>query len=133
MKKSETFAVDFDGTLCENAWPFIGEPHYDMIEWVKKLQSHGHKIILWTCRCKMDLVNAIVWCADYGLFFDAINDNLESHKKKYKNDSRKIFADYYVDDKAIYPSAMPFMMEKEAVINERNDNEWGGDFYDANL
>lgn len=108
----ETLAVDFDGTLCEKAWPKIGEPKHDMIDWIKGLQSEGHKIILWTCRCGMDLVNAIVWCADHGLFFDAVNDNLEEHKIRFGNNSRKIFADYYIDDQSIYPSNMPFGFER---------------------
>ena len=51
----------------------------------------------------MDLVNAIVWCADQGLFFDAVNDNLEEHKKRFGGNSRKIFADHYIDDKSLNP------------------------------
>ena len=105
--KPEVFAVDFDGTLCKNAWPNIGEPIYDMIDWVKQLRQNGHKIILWTCRDGMPLVEAVTWCAEHGLFFDAINDNLEDHKHLFGGNSRKILADYYVDDKALYPSAMP--------------------------
>ena len=110
--KPEVFAVDFDGTLCRNAWPNIGEPHYDMIEWIKDLRRNGHKIILWTCREGMKLVDALVWCADHGLFFDAVNDNLEDHKRRFQGNSRKVLADYYVDDKAIYASALPFMARK---------------------
>lgn len=107
--KLETFAVDFDGTLCRNAWPGIGEPYYEMLNWIKELRKNGHKIILWTCREGMPLVDALVWCADHGLFFDAVNDNLEEHKRQFQGNSRKILADYYVDDKAIYASALPFM------------------------
>ena len=115
--KSEVFAVDFDGTLCENAWPDIGEPRYDVINWVKKLHENGHKIILWTCRSGMALVEAIVWCAERGMFFDAVNDNLEEHKELFGGNSRKILADYYVDDKAIFPSTMPFMFESPDEYN----------------
>lgn len=110
--KTEVIAVDFDGTLCENRWPYIGTPHYDLIDWIKQLREHGHRIILWTCREGMPLVDAIVWCADHGLFFDAVNDNLEDHKRQFGGNSRKILADFYVDDKSIYPSAMPFMFER---------------------
>lgn len=101
---SKVYAVDFDGTLCKNAWPNIGKPHTHTIEWLKELKKNDCKLILWTCREGMDLVNAIVWCADQGLFFDAVNDNLEEYKKKFGNNSRKIFADYYVDDKSLNPS-----------------------------
>lgn len=101
--KTKVYAIDFDGTLCENAWPDIGSPHRDMIEWAKNVKRMGDKIILWTCRDNMQLVDAIVWCADQGLFFDAINDNLDEHVQRYGNNCRKIFADCYIDDKAVYP------------------------------
>ena len=29
MRKA--IAIDFDGCLCENAWPEIGAPHWDVI------------------------------------------------------------------------------------------------------
>lgn len=115
----ETFAVDFDGTLCTNKWPRIGEPRYDIINWIKQLRDDGHKIILWTCRCGMPLVDAIVWCADHGLFFDAVNDNLEEHKLAFGGNSRKVMADYYVDDKALYPSAMPLRVERRERYGRR--------------
>ena len=109
-EKKLVFAVDFDGTLCTNAYPCIGEPCHEIINWIKKLRNDGHKIILWTCRDGMRLVDAIVWCADQGLFFDTVNDNLESHKKLYKGNSRKILADFYIDDKAIYPTDIELLM-----------------------
>ena len=111
--KTEVFAVDFDGTLCENAWPGIGEPCHDMINWIKQLLQMGHQVILWTCRDGMQLVSAIVWCAKHGLFFDAVNDNLEEHVRHFGNNCRKIFADYYIDDKSVYPSGLPFIFERD--------------------
>lgn len=110
--KVETFAVDFDGTLCENNWPEIGEPYHDMINWIKELRQMGHKVILWTCRDRMPLVEAVTWCAENGLFFDAINDNLEEHIKQFGSNSRKICADYYIDDRSVYPSGLPFIFER---------------------
>ena len=29
-------AVDFDGTMCENKWPEIGEPNLELIAYLKK-------------------------------------------------------------------------------------------------
>lgn len=46
----KVIAVDFDGTLCENKFPEIGEPKKDIIDAVKKLRQQGNKIILWSCR-----------------------------------------------------------------------------------
>ena len=34
-----------------------------------------------------------------GLEFDAVNDNLEEMKQIYGNNPRKIYADWYIDDK----------------------------------
>lgn len=99
--KHKIFAVDFDGTLCDGAYPGIGEPHTEMIESVKKLRQDGHKIILWTCREGDDLEKAVSWCADQGLTFDAVNDNLEETKQWFGGNSRKIVADFYIDDKAL--------------------------------
>lgn len=91
-------AVDFDGTLCENAWPDIGAPNVELIDFLKQRKEQGNKLILWTMREGRDLLNALYWCADYGLTFDAVNDNDEDLKKRYNNNPRKVFANWYIDD-----------------------------------
>ena len=93
-------AVDFDGTLCKNAWPDIGEPNWELIELLKKRQAEGDKLILWTCRTGKQLVNASKWCSERGLIFDALNDNLPESIEMFGNNSRKVFADMYIDDKS---------------------------------
>lgn len=95
------YAIDFDGTLCENAYPEIGKPNIAMIEYIKVLRQNGHKIILWTCREDADLEKAVSWCADQGIAFDAVNDNLEENKEYFGGNSRKIVAHYYIDDRAV--------------------------------
>lgn len=94
-------AVDFDGTLCENAFPNIGAPKKDVIATIKEYQSYGWKIILWTCRNKEHLTKAIAWCKLYGLEFDAVNTNLPEVQEMFGGDTRKIFADVYIDDKNV--------------------------------
>ena len=91
-------AVDFDGTLFENKWPDIGEPIMEVMNYVKKEQAAGSKIILWTCRSGMELVNALYHCKKYGIVFDAVNKNLPEIIEKYGVDARKIYADVYIDD-----------------------------------
>lgn len=59
---SKIIAVDFDGTLCENKWPEIGEANEDMIYYLRKRQAEGDKLILWTCRVGDMLRKAINWC-----------------------------------------------------------------------
>lgn len=94
------FAVDFDGTLCKEAWPEIGEPNLALIHYLLCMKTHGEKIILWTCRDGELLEKAVSWCREYGLVFDAINDNLPEMIKRFGGNSRKIFADIYIDDRA---------------------------------
>ena len=95
------YAIDFDGTLCENAWPEIGKPKYAVIAYCKKLKEEGHKLILNTCREGVLLYRAEVWCCKHGLTFDAYNENLPELIKEFGGDCRKISADFYIDDKNI--------------------------------
>ena len=93
-------AVDFDGTLTMNdISPEIGEPRTDLITRLIDEQAKGAKIILWTCRCGEYLDSAVSWCRSQGLYFDAVNDNLQLVKDWFGNDCRKVFADVYFDDK----------------------------------
>ena len=102
-RKNSIFAVDFDGTLCENDWPNIGSPNVTLIRILIAMREKGDKIILWTCRCGDNLTEAIEWCRSHGLEFDAVNDNLPECVAEFGDNSRKIFADVYIDDKSIRP------------------------------
>ena len=95
------FAVDFDGTLCKERWPEIGPENKPLIDWLIMQQKSGVKLILWTMREGELLDNAVKWCADRGLVFDAINDNLQVMKDRYQNNPRKVFADCYIDDRNV--------------------------------
>lgn len=96
-------AVDFDGTLCADAYPEIGAPNQYLIEQLKLKREQGTKLILWTCRSHTDLADAVEWCKQQGLEFDAVNDNLSECTMRFGNNSRKIYADIYLDDKACSP------------------------------
>ncbi len=92
-------AVDFDGTLCENKWPEIGEPNLELIAYLKERRAAGDKLILWTCRVGEILENAVKWSAEHGLVFDAVNENLPEVLEWMGGDTRKIFANEYIDDR----------------------------------
>ena len=94
-------AVDFDGCLCENKWPEIGKPKEAIIRQLLAEREWGAKLILWTCREGKMLAEAVEWCRGFGLEFDAVNANLPEMNAMYGNDSRKIGADEYWDDKAV--------------------------------
>lgn len=94
-------AVDFDGTLCTDLFPQIGAANKAIVDKVKLLQAYGIKTILWTCREGEYLQAAVKWCDSEGLKFDAVNQNIPERIDKWGNDSRKIGADEYWDDKAV--------------------------------
>lgn len=99
-------AVDFDGTLCENAWPGIGPARAGVIDYVLEQQMTGAKLILWTNRRGEKLEEAVKWCAARGIAFDAVNENLSEVIERFGGDTRKVFADEYLDDKAVLPDAV---------------------------
>lgn len=93
------YAVDFDGTLCENKFPGIGRPNTALIEFLKKQQSEGNIVILWTMRDGDLLDNALEWLMDKCDFTpDEVNDNIGFMKEFYGNNPRKVFANVYIDD-----------------------------------
>lgn len=94
-------AVDFDGTLCENKFPEIGEPKQEVINTIKEYRNYGWKIILWTCRNREYLTKALEWCRKQGLEFDAINENLPEVETFFGGYTRKVYADVYIDDKNV--------------------------------
>ena len=93
------YAVDFDGCLCKNAYPDIGEPNARLIRDLMRLRQKGNYVILWTCREGEKLDDAVQWCGRFGLVFDAVTANLPMIIQAH-GDSRKVYADYYIDDKA---------------------------------
>lgn len=105
-KPDDIIAVDFDGTLAENAWPGIGRPIEPVIEYIKRRKAKGARIILWTNRVGEKLDEAIAWCAERGIVFDAVNANLPDIIEAFGGDCRKIFANEYLDDRAVLPSQM---------------------------
>ena len=100
--RKKYFAIDFDGTLhTDGVYGNIGRPNWAIINACKRLQEMGHCIILNTCRENKDLQEAIDWCKDKGLVFDYVNENAKELIDIWKNDCRKIGADYYLDDRNI--------------------------------
>lgn len=99
MRKA--IAIDFDGCLCEGVWPNIGKPHWGVIQRAKEEQAKGAGLILWTCRVGECLEEAVAACAEWGLVFDAVNDNLPERISTYGANPRKVNADEYWDDRAV--------------------------------
>jgi len=105
-------AVDFDGTLAlGDSFPNVSNaaPNMALIRALEHLQANGHQIILWMCRENYGgkyyedgpyLIDAVKFCEQYGLNFDAINKNIgEQDGEEGILYGRKISADIYIDDK----------------------------------
>lgn len=99
MRDYKVIAIDFDGTLWETNWPRLVRPILPVIEMAKTRKTAGDKLILWTCREGAELDAAVEACRNYGLEFDAVNDNLPELKEEWGNNPRKVAADVYWDDK----------------------------------
>lgn len=91
-------AVDFDGTLVQNKFPEIGDINPVVWGAVLRAKAKGVKLILWTSRTGEMLEQAIQFCNNYGLIFDAVNDNIPE-VKALGWDARKVFATMYIDDR----------------------------------
>jgi hydroxymethylpyrimidine pyrophosphatase-like HAD family hydrolase len=111
MGKVRVLAVDFDGTLAtygSGQWPTIGKPKKEVIDRVKEYKANNWQIILWTCRSGKYLEEAVDWCKNLGLEFDAVNKNTEVIAEREATNqgvssseelSPKIYATFYLDDK----------------------------------
>jgi hydroxymethylpyrimidine pyrophosphatase-like HAD family hydrolase len=95
------FAIDFDGTIVTDKYPDIGEPIPEAIESIREIKRLGHKIIIWSCRVEPQLSNMRKFLMFHNIPFDHINENCPFKIAYYNNDTRKIGADYYIDDKMI--------------------------------
>ena len=93
-------AVDFDGTIVEDAYPDIGKTKLFAFETLKRFQQDGHRLILWTYRCGGRLEEAVAFCKNNGIEFYAINSSFPEESYD-ESKSRKIHADIFIDDRNI--------------------------------
>jgi hydroxymethylpyrimidine pyrophosphatase-like HAD family hydrolase len=93
-------AIDFDGTIVEDAFPKVGKPMIFAFETILKLQANGHRLILWTYRSGRKLKEAVAFCEENGIEFYAVNKNYPEEIFDDKI-SRKIHADLFIDDRNV--------------------------------
>jgi len=93
-------AIDFDGTIVDDAYPKIGKTRIFAFETLKRLQQDGHRLILWTYRNGEKLQEAVDFCKENGIEFYAVNASF-SEEKLDTTRSRKIHADLFIDDRNI--------------------------------
>lgn len=91
-------AVDYDDTLVRGS-----EANLALISRLIGAQRQGHVVILWTCREGKSLAEALDTLAGYGFRPNLVNRNAPAAIRTFGGDSRKIYADLYIDDKAVKP------------------------------
>lgn len=95
-------AVDFDGTIVEHKYPEIGQEVPFAIDTLKMLIKDQHRLILWSVREGTLLDEAVEWCRARGVEFYAVNkDYPEEEKEKNNHFSRKLKADFFIDDRNV--------------------------------
>ena len=100
FKQSLVIAIDFDGTIVEHRYPFIGRIRPFAFETMEALQIKGHRLILWSYRKGKKLEDAVKFCGAHGIEFYAINKNYPEEIWD-ENGSRKILAHIYIDDRNV--------------------------------
>ena len=114
--RNKIIAVDFDGTLVENKWPEIGATNTKVLDYCKEEQAKGTRIILWTNRVGNALDAAVKWCKENDLHLDAVNDNIQESIDFFGFNTRKIYADEFIDDRALNKFSLPY--------SEETSNTW---------
>ncbi len=98
-----TIAVDFDGTIVTHDYPNIGSELPFATETLRMLIKDRHRLILWSVREGKLLQDAVDWCKERGVEFYAVNRDFPEERGVENNNhfSRKLKADYFIDDKGI--------------------------------
>ncbi len=102
LKKSMLISVDYDGTICDHAFPEVGVPTEGAIETLKDLIADGHLLILNTCRederRRSYLTEVVDFMKSHGVEFVSVNQNRPEDEFRDKP-GRKVYADVYIDDR----------------------------------
>ncbi len=102
-------AIDFDGTIVEHKFPYIGRLKPNAVETITRLYHEGHKIIIWTCRtsqrngnfpkdAKPTIFDVKEFLDENNIPYHTINNNIPEIAFQ---PSPKVYADIYIDDKQL--------------------------------
>jgi hydroxymethylpyrimidine pyrophosphatase-like HAD family hydrolase len=100
-KKRLVLGIDFDGTIVEEAFPNIGAIKPKTVELMQEAMDKGHLVIVWTARSMKAESDAIDFLNDNNIPYHYVNENPEDPYYIRGEQGRKIFCDYYLDDRAV--------------------------------
>lgn len=108
-------AIDFDGTISRGKYPAIDGLQPYAAEVINRLYQAGHYLIINTCRSGEQCLEAVNFMLQHGIPFHRVNDNHPEQTALYNN-SRKIYAHLYIDDKNL--GGFPGWLQAEQMIKE---------------
>lgn len=120
MKKL-ILAIDFDGTIATDSFPEVGTLREDADVIIRKLYEDGHDIIINTCRTGKYEGLAEYFLVDNNIPYHFINSNLPRVIDTYKQDCRKISADFYIDNRNI--CGLPSWKEIYNIVSSAANSE----------
>ena len=109
---NKIIAVDFDGTITK-AGEYKGFGKYELpnehvIDWLQARHEEGCIIVIWTCRQEREYADIKSYCKIWQIPFDGINTNRFAPIEilVLKDNSPKIYADLYLDDRSMHPDEL---------------------------
>ncbi|CAB4131405.1 hypothetical protein UFOVP276_189 [uncultured Caudovirales phage] len=93
--RPKILAIDLDNTTLFDMHPEMGKPIGDIAKQLEALRTAGWAVVIWTVRNESQKIAEKL--KEYGVPYDYIND----HPWNHKHSSRKIYADVYLDDRAM--------------------------------
>ena len=109
-------AIDFDGTISRGKFPAIDGLQPYAKDVINRLFEAGHYLIINTCRSGEQCLEAVNFMLQQGIPFNRVNDNHPDQIAQYNNNSRKIYAHVYIDDKNL--GGFPGWLQAEETINQ---------------
>lgn len=119
MDHRPTIAVDFDGCICEHAFPECGKPRQEVIELLRALHVRGWRIVIHSCRTNSDWVaygaseeeirgkvdDMLAWLykqrVPYTSIWGIVLRDPSGVEWDYDTATGKPVADVYLDDRAL--------------------------------
>ena len=110
--------VDFDGTIVDHRFPYIGDPVPLALSWLKRWHELGAKIILFTMRSDASkygdvLSEAVAYLEKRGVQLYAVNENPD---QEGWSSSPKAYGHIYIDNAAFgCPLILPSGFARQCV------------------
>lgn len=100
--KYRYIAIDFDGTIAEDSFPELGamKPNADRV--IRSIVDHGGQVAIWTCRTGEHVENIKAFLARHEIPYHVFNEPFPEQLAMFPDNSRKIFADVYIDDRCLF-------------------------------